>query len=170
MSVVFPIATLLSCLVEFKSLTDNSLNFFLFSLVSQVIPNNSFLQKPLHFHTSLCFTVFHWVHCTNHHTMSMFDVSFRLLSQKESQWVISTFWATVFAHPAWEAKQPCLPTAIVCLAFIFKVWQCSTIAEALHRCYGSKTWLGLSCTVHGCMLWTRCKGMCWCTAYLLFPW
>lgn len=75
MSVVFPIATLpsvLSCIAEVPHRHPPyifEVNFFLFYMVSQVIPNSSFLHLLLHLlthnTTSFCFTVFHWVHCAN---------------------------------------------------------------------------------------------------------
>lgn len=170
MSVVFPIATLLSflsCIAEVPHRHPQhsfQVNFFLLYMVSQVIPNSSFLHVRNHLmlhlltHThhfvSPCFTEFtaQTVRPTFLHTL-MFDVSFSNVSQEERLWwrVISKFRATVFTHPHWEPKQPHLSAAVVSLAFIFEVLQCSNITETLQRCYGNTTWLGLSCTVLGCM-------------------
>lgn len=126
----------LSQRVQLKSLTGahRSALRFLFYMVSQVIPNSRFLHVRNHFilhsltHTTLfCFTA-------QTVTPSMFDVSFSIPSQK----VILHQWLT-------RNQQPHLPAAIVSLAAIFH------ITATLQRCYGSPTWLGVSCTVLGCM-------------------
>lgn len=151
MSVVFPIATLMSVLACIAEVPHRhppfsfEVNFFLFYMVSQVIPNSRFLH--VRNQLSLAFTNTHIILFLRAQTVtpSMFDISFSIPSHKARlcQWVISKFRATVFTHPHWEPKQQHLPAAFVSLA--------ATFTSTLQRCYGSTTWLGLSCTVLGCM-------------------
>lgn len=153
LSVVFPIATLLSvssCIAEVPHRhpwKGFQVNFFLFDMVSQVITKSSFLHARYHLmlhlqtHThcsvSLCFTEFtaQNVRPVLLHT-SMFDVSFSVPSQKEGlwQWVISK----IQSHCVHSSTLRTQTTTSACsywvLSIIFEVLQCSNITETLQRC------------------------------------